>query len=491
MSLVGLDLNSSRARAVTGAATRQVALVRLEGDRVELPLALSLEGKLPQVGHAGLALTRARPHLACLDYLPSVGADRFWAGGAHQLDADRAVELTFAALSRLLGKSAGVACVFPAYLAETQLVQVMRLAEKCKLPLLGSISSSLAAALGVPGLASRPEPGLILVVDLDGHALTWSVVERGGGQLRLRMVQPATHLGRGVWLRRLLDGAAHRCVRQSRRDPRDTAEAEQSLYEQLLAALDQGVPRMAQLHVQGVGWFYHLMLHADELTGMVAPLLRLALADLDAILATTAPVGPFAAVVVTHAAAGLPGLVPLLEARIPIRPPPALPAEEESDYGDSLLRAADATEGIVHVLPPDTPACVAHELAARVHRGDFPRGHLDVVVLPENESPRVRDGGPARVSFRGREHMLTDLAFSLGRDPTCDLVFESELYPHVSARHAEIVFDHRAYLLCDRSRHGTLLNDQPVQQAALHSGDWIRLGPRGPVLRFLGEAGRP
>jgi hypothetical protein len=25
----------------------------------------------------------------------------------------------------------------------------------------------------------------------------------------------------------------------------------------------------------------------------------------------------------------------------------------------------------------------------------------------------------------------------------------------------------------------------------LHSGDWIRLGPQGPLLRFLGRAGTP
>ncbi|MFO0845762.1 MAG: FHA domain-containing protein [Gemmataceae bacterium] len=302
------------------------------------------------------------------------------------------------------------------------------------------------------------------------------------------MVQPATHLGRGAWLRRLLDAAANRCVRQSRRDPRDSGEAEQSLYEQLLAAIDQGVPRLAQLHVQGTGWFSHLVFHADELTAMVTPLLRQALADLDAILATTDAVAPLLAVVVTHAAAGLPGLVPLLQARVPPPPAAAGAADEEADYGDSLLRAAEAGDSPVHVLPADTPACVAHELAVRVHRGDFPRGHLDVVSMPQAESPYVRDDGPPRLSFRGREHVLTDLAFTLGRDPTCDLVFESELYPHVSARHADIVFDRRAYLVRDRSRHGTLLNDRPVQQqAALHSGDWIRLGPRGPVLRFLGE----
>src|SRR5262249_46266588 len=97
------------------------------------------------------------------------------------------------------------------------------------------------------------------------------------------------------------------------------------------------------------------------------------------------------------------------------------------------------------------------------------------------------DTGPPRLSFRGRDHLLKGTSFTLGRDPGCDLVFESELYPHVSARHCEIVFDRRSYVLYDRSRHGTLVNDRPVEQrGGRHSGDWIRLGPRGPVLRFLG-----
>src|SRR5262249_51282982 len=163
--------------------------------------------------HAGFRLARARPHLACLDFLPYLGAGRSWVGGAHRLDADRALELVFANLARLLGRSAGLGMTLPAYLTDAQLVQLDRLAEQAELPLVGSLSSSIAAALGAPGISSQADPGLILVVDVDGHALTWSVVERGGGQLRRRMVQPAPHLGRGVWLRRLLDGAAGRCVR--------------------------------------------------------------------------------------------------------------------------------------------------------------------------------------------------------------------------------------------------------------------------------------
>jgi predicted component of type VI protein secretion system len=71
-------------------------------------------------------------------------------------------------------------------------------------------------------------------------------------------------------------------------------------------------------------------------------------------------------------------------------------------------------------------------------------------------------------------------------------VFESELYPYVSAKHCEILFDRRSYVLYDRSRYGTLLNDRPIEkQAVLHSGDWVRLGPQGPVLRFLGRTEAP
>jgi predicted component of type VI protein secretion system len=67
------------------------------------------------------------------------------------------------------------------------------------------------------------------------------------------------------------------------------------------------------------------------------------------------------------------------------------------------------------------------------------------------------------------------------------MVFESELYPHVSARHCEILFDRRTYTIWDHSRHGTFVNDHPVSQQSLYSGDWIRLGPQGPLLRFLGQ----
>jgi pSer/pThr/pTyr-binding forkhead associated (FHA) protein len=42
--------------------------------------------------------------------------------------------------------------------------------------------------------------------------------------------------------------------------------------------------------------------------------------------------------------------------------------------------------------------------------------------------------------------------------------------------------------LRDHSRNGTLVNDRPViGELPLRAGDWIRLGPAGPLIRFLGK----
>jgi pSer/pThr/pTyr-binding forkhead associated (FHA) protein len=79
--------------------------------------------------------------------------------------------------------------------------------------------------------------------------------------------------------------------------------------------------------------------------------------------------------------------------------------------------------------------------------------------------------------------------FVLGWHSECDLVFESDSYPTVSGRHCEIMTERRHYLLRDRSRNGTLVNERPVvHEIILQAGDWIRLGPGGPLLRFLGQS---
>jgi hypothetical protein len=500
MSLIGVDLNATRARAVSGPRPRGAVQLRLEDDHLDLPLAVSLEGRHPLVGRAGASLRRRLPHVACLDFLPHLGGARTWSAGRHRLDAGAALALLFGALRKPLGGLSGVALALPAYLGPDQVALLFRLAEQARWRLLGSAPVPLAVTLAAGAVGTPlPEAGLVLVVDVDGHALTFSAVELAPGQARLLSTYPMPHLGAGAWLLRLLDGVAHRCVRLSRRDPRESADAEQSLYDQLAHYLDAGAARpLLDLSLQAASWYQHLMFHPDELAAFVAPLVRQSAVELDAFRAAlVAGGGPaeVSALLLTPAAGRLPGLLPGLEAQLQT----VLvghPDEGASglDFGEGPLEGA-AGGLAVCVLADDGVARAAHALAARIHQGDLPTGHLGALPLPgvgPAPAPEREPGleaGPARLSFRGQEHLLSGPTFTLGRDPSCDLVFESELYPTVSARHCEVLFDRRAYMLCDRSRHGTLLNERPVkQQAALHAGDWIRLGPAGPVLRFLGQS---
>jgi hypothetical protein len=490
MSLIGLDINASRARAVAGPRSQALSLLCLEGDQVELPLAISLQEKQPRVGRAGLGLVRLRPHLACLDFLPHLGTAHTWSAGPHRLDADAAFALVLDALMRPLYRATGVVLALPGYLDPFQLALVHSQIEASRVRMTAWLPAPLAAALAAHETESGIDasPGLLLVIDVDGYALTWSIVERESGHLRRRLSQAAPHLGRAQWLRKLLDGVAQRCVRQSRRDPRESAETEQALYEQLVLALDGESQRgpLVQLRIQGQQWYHHLMLAPEDLVAFVSPLLRQALSELDTILGTVEAMGGLESAVVTASAAGLPGLVPALQSRLETMRR-ASPVDETADYGDLLMSALNRRDP-VRILAADAIASAAHEVAVRVHRGDIQPGHLESLPLSAGAGNLALDPGPARLNFRGQDHILSAAPFTLGRDPTCDLVFESELYPHVSARHCEIVYDRRAYTLCDRSRHGTLLNDRRIeQQVALHSGDWIRLGPHGPVLRFLGQ----
>jgi hypothetical protein len=526
MTLIGLDLNATRARAIQGehhGPGPHIPLgLPLDGNERELPLAVSLEERQPQVGRAGAGLCRRSPHLACLDFLPYLGDDRHWDSGRHRLDAAAAFALVCEQLQRRLGRAKGVTVALPAYLGAAQAALLANVAGRAHWRLLGSVPAPVAVALAAH--EHLPWSGLAVVVDLDGHALTLSAVAVRDDLVRVPHVHPAPHLARGVWLCRLLDCAALRCVRLSRRDPRGSAETEQALYDQLAAVLDTRLgEEPAEMVLQTPHWYQHLKFTSAELSAFCAPLVQRTLAEMQHFLATIAALGPVGAVLLTGPAARLPGLAAAVDELI-LRPdaePPAasltLPSPPPGGEGVSCLPSAPSGgegwgEGVdfgedliedtvlsarVHVLDDDAVARAAFDLAVRQHRGELPRGHLDSASLPGSAAsgidvwPAGAAGGrgPARLHYRGEDHVLSTPLFTLGRDPSCNLVFETELYPTVSARHCEIVLTRGGYLLRDRSRHGTLVNDCLVTQpTTLHSGDWIRLGPGGPLVRFLGQA---
>src|SRR5439155_2163617 len=102
-AVVGLDLNAGRARAVHGpAAGTTPRVLPLDDTHAELPLAISLERRTPEVGRAGLALLRRMPHAVCADFLPALGQAREWRAGRNRLDAAAALALVAARLHQPL-----------------------------------------------------------------------------------------------------------------------------------------------------------------------------------------------------------------------------------------------------------------------------------------------------------------------------------------------------------------------------------------------------
>lgn len=480
-NLIGFDVNACRIRAVNNTGESPQPLSFDEG-KCELPMAVSLEGRRPQAGWPGVRLCRTAPHLACLNFLPSLGESRQWSAGRHRLDAVQAAWLVLERLTSSFKQAEGTVLAAPAYLSDTQLSILTALFEKSRLHVLGTVASPLAVALAT--YAEHPWAGPAFVLDADQHGLTVAVVSVEGHQARLLDAQVLPDLSLRAWKERLLNAIADHCIRQSRRDLRDSASAEQSVYEQLDDLLDVSQRgQMMELLVQAGSWYQNLILQPEDLASFCAPLVRQAVIALRSLRVALDSVQPSNMVLLSASAGRLPGLAGALEAEV--EEAMGNCGEEEEDFGEGLLEEGCGWAAGIHVLGHDAAAQAALNLAARIRRGDLPGGHLDVAPLPAQQP---LDAGPARLHFRGQDHLLGSLCFSLGRQMDCELVFDSEEYPSVSARHCEIVYDRRTYFLRDWSRNGTLVNDRPVeQQVTLRPGDWIRLGPGGPLLRFLGR----
>jgi hypothetical protein len=467
--VAGFDLNASRVRAVAGPPGDPTALA-LDGSHPDLPLALSLEGETAEVGRPGVRLCRRLPHLCCTNFLPHLDKPRAWGSGTTRLDAAEALALVLETLQPACAALDGLTLAVPPYLTAPQVALVLELAAEAGLPVAGAVASPLAAALAAH--AEQPWREAALVLDADEHALTAAVVVAQEGWARAAHVRSLPQLGRQVWKERLLAAVADRCIRQSRRDPRDSAQAEQALYEQLVSAVEAARDgRVAELVIETPHWYQNVLLRPEELAAFCAPLVRQALDVLAALRSETGLRGGLGPVLVTASAARMPGLLAALEDR---------PRGASGPPG-----AGGPDRSMVQVLSAEAPARAAHALAAAACRGEVPAGHLEAAPLPP---PRPADAGPARLHFRGQDHVLRGRPFLLGHHPTCDLVFDSARYPVVAARHCEVAYEGRTYVIRDWGSQAVWVNGRPVvQQLPLQPGDWIRLGCSGPVLRFMGR----
>ncbi len=485
MTLFGLDLNAGRARMVAGPPADYAYPVPLEPPHAELPLAVNLAGERPQVGAAGLLVSRRAPHLARTGLLSALAEPARGQAG-HRA----ALGMVLRQLARACRHCDGGVAAVPAYLCEGPLAALFDLAERAGLRLLGAIAAPLALALAAH--AEHGWAGNALVVEVDEHALALSTVTSGQALACLCGTACCPRLGLRVWRERLLNAVADRCILQSRRDPRDCAEAEQALFDRLDELLDacrRGRPLSVPL--QARSWYQQVSMHPDDTAAACAALTRRALDEIEAVCREPAEGEPPGAVIVSATAARLPGLVAALQERFEFvaaaaRQATRLRTEVHEDFGEGLLEEDGDCGTTVLVLGPDAAGRAAHGLAAHFGRADLPPGFLDTAApLP---LPLPAEAGPARLEFLGEEYPLHSDPFALGSRQPCELLFDAALYPAVAPRQCDIIQAGDSYTLHDRSGGGTLLNGQPLPRpACLQAGDVIRLGRGGPALRFLGQ----
>ncbi|HEX3316334.1 MAG TPA: FHA domain-containing protein [Gemmataceae bacterium] len=488
MKRAALELNASMLRGVAG--QRGTYPSPLAPDQDGIPLVISLERSTPELGHAALAVAREKSHVICRGFLPHVGLagpkSRKWLVDRHRLDADAAFNLVCAKLLPQVKAVTQLTAALPAYLSPDQAAVIHRLAKKAKLPLVGSLSTPLAAAL--VGYAEQAWTTSAVVVDLDDHALTLAHVCAIDGQAEIGETRIVPSLALSAWKERLLNSLADVCVWQTRRDPRDTPHAEQHLFDQidpLLEATLQG--RTFQVGVKGTQWYQNLLVTPEQTLHFCGQLLRSLRTEIDRFLETFRE--GFPVFVLTHAAGRIPGFAAHLRERqeatanqaVTAKPRPKTALE---DFGEDLLENSGYARTGAVILTADAIARGAHVLECD------PGLHCDEAVpLP---LPMPLDAGPARLSFQGQNHYLTGAAFGLGSHGGCQLYFDAARYPAVASRHCEIVFERRAFVLTNRSREGTLVNEGIVHHSiVLQAGDWIRLGAQGPQVRLLGQDPAP
>jgi hypothetical protein len=377
---VGLDLTASRVRA-EAVASKSRALVLDEPD-AELLLFISGERRSLEVGRAGFAACRRLPHLVCSNFLPSLGHPREWKLGRHALAAEAALGAAFDKIRKpVTAETDAIALALPAYLAPAQVARVTAAAGRSRLPLKGTAVGALALAAdrahtilaGKPAAPAAPEadwvvplrpaaggPGALVVIDADEFALSAALLSVEEDVVRMVGSAVWPRLALKAWKDRLLDAVADRCVRLCRRDPRDSAEAEQALFEQLDEAIDRArAGQRMSLSVRTAHWFQDVMQQPEEFEAHCAALARLAGDSVRDFANGIGLAEPPRAVWLTDAAGRLPGLVRAVHANTP--------------------------EGTaVEVLPPGAVAAAAAALVPRWLAADLPRSHLDSVLsLPQ------------------------------------------------------------------------------------------------------------
>jgi hypothetical protein len=394
MNLIGLDLNATRMRAVRGPLGDSPHMVPLAPPLADLAMVLDLRNRSAQVGAAGLGICRQLPRQAWQNFLPQIAQSppprRKWFRSSSKLDAARALGMALQHAAGHCKHSDGVVLTLPAYLSDAQIGTVLTVAVQAGIPVLGSIAAPLAASLAAH--AEQTWFGAAVVVDVDDQSLTVATVRSDQGQAKLLDACSWPHLNFRAWQERLLNALADCFILDSRWDPRESAVAEQTLFDQLDGLLDATLQgRAMQVSVRMPERFQNLVLQPHDSAVFCAALRRQAAAEVARILNAPREAAPIGTVLITADAARLPGLVADLQALV-CHAETAIDAkttlDDEEDFGQGLLDDEPEESKTAVVLTTDAAARGAHSVAVYFQRGDVPCGHFNAAApLP---LPRMR-----------------------------------------------------------------------------------------------------
>ncbi len=352
--MAGLDANATRARAVTLGEDRLQQLP-LEEPLEELAFAANMEHRTASIGHAAVAQCRRVPHAICSGYLGLIGQSKEWRAGRTIHTPETLTQLGFDKLSSSLGaESTSLGLALPGYLSGKQVRSILGFASLARLPVSGSVAAPLAVVAHRAGNVGSG--GTVLLFDVDDYAMSASLVVVLPNEIRMVGSACWPHASLKLWKDRLIDGIADRCVRVCRRDPRDSAEAEQIIYDQLDAALES--TRNGQRITMGLRcehWYQDLIQTPDDFERSCLPLLRIAVEGLKDLLLSQALPMPPRAIWFSHTAGRLPGLAAKIYRHSP------------EQTAVSILPANAAAEAVVSLVP-------------RFLEGRLPRTHLEVAL---------------------------------------------------------------------------------------------------------------
>lgn len=391
---VGLDLTSTRVRAVSVGPGRARPLI-LDEPHEDLLLFAHIDRRTPEVGRIGYGLVRKLPHATASNFVPQLGYPRSWTAGRNVVTPESALTLAFEKLYTPLSTDAeAFALALPAYLTPPQARKASELASKAKLPLRGTVSAplALAARLADVVLGNHPPepeseaveggkgdwivpirppaggPGSVVVLDADEFALTGSVITVEPGEAKLAATANWPRLSLKAWKDRLLDCVADRCVRLCRKDPRDSADAEQALFEQLDDALERArFGQKVSLSLRAAHWYQDVTQQPADFDGYCTPLAKLGADSVRELVVSANLPSPPRAVWLTPAAGRLPGLA------------------------NAVYRAASEQTQIA-VLSENAIAEATAALVPRWLSGELPRMHLDAVIPVETGAGKIPTG---------------------------------------------------------------------------------------------------